>query len=236
MRIIRTEYYFHKFQVDWKGDPASAAENPNIAFAWIIADMPVGAADVPNFHVVDSSPVSKLEDEEREHLIRCMNVFLTSKSDGMAKAVPFSDQESPSPANRQLIEECLESIVVTEQSPIEELSMQQLLARATSWSLGTYLGIADAGNNPALAVITLPLGVIIMGTAAGISKGLEAGLHRAIERRLVGPRQRSPSAPEKTKATPASYRPFGLENGAPPKKSGWPSAFTSPAAATAQPR
>jgi hypothetical protein len=206
MRIIRTEYYFDKFQVDWKGDFASAAENPNIAFAWIIADAPVAAADVPNFHVVDSSPVSKLEDEERENLIRCMNVFLTSKSDGMVNAVPFSDQQTPSPANRQLIEECLESTVVIEQSPIEELSMQQLVARATSWSLGTYLGVTAAASSPALAVITIPLGVIIMGTAAGISRGLEAGLHRAIERRLVGPRQRSPSAPEKTKPKRRSRR------------------------------
>jgi len=199
MRVVRTEYYFDKYQVDWNGDFASATENPNIAFAWIVADAPVGAADVPNFHVVDSSPVSKLEDEERENLVRCMNMFLTSKSDGAAKLAPLSEQHSPSSANRQLIEECLASNVVIEQSPIEELSIKQLLARATSWSLGTYLGEVAVGSSPALLVITLPLGVIIMGTAAGISKGLEAGLHRAIERRLVGPRQRFPSGPEKTK-------------------------------------
>jgi hypothetical protein len=199
MRIMRTEYYFDKFQVDWKGHFDSAAENPNIAFAWIIADAPVAAADVPNFHIVDSSPASKLEEEDQENLIRCMNLFLTSKSDGMAKAVPFSEQLSPSPANRELIEECLESTVVIEQPPIEELSVRQLLARATSWSLGTYPGLAAEGNSPPLLVITISLGVIIMGTAAGISKGLEAGLHRAIERRLVGPRQRSVSTPEKTR-------------------------------------
>jgi hypothetical protein len=199
MRIIRTEYYFDKFQVDWKGDFASATENPNIAFAWVVADAPVGAADIPNFHVVDSSQVSKLEDEERENLIRCMNMFLTSKSDDPDKPVPLSEQQSPSPANRQLIEECLDCTVIIEQSPIEGLSIKQLLARATSWSLGTYLEVVTAGSSPALLVVTVPLGVIIMGTAAGISKGLEAGLHRAIERRLVGPRQRSPSVPEKTK-------------------------------------
>jgi hypothetical protein len=125
-----------------------------------------------------------------------MNMFLTSKSDGAAQLAPLSEQHSPSAANRQLIEECLASNVVVEQSPIEELPIKQLLARATSWSLGTYLAV---GSSPALLVITIPLGVIIMGTAAGISKGLEAGLHRAIERRLVGPRQRFPSAPEKTK-------------------------------------
>jgi hypothetical protein len=199
MRIIRTEYYFDKFQVDWKGDFASSTENPNIAFAWIVADAPVAAADVPNFHVVDSSLGSNLEDQDLENLIKCMNMFLTAKSDGESKPAPLGAQESPSPANRQLIEECLESTVVIEQSPIEELSFKQLLGRATSWSLGTYLGIVVAGGSPALLVITIPLGVIIIGTAAGVSKGLEAGLHRAIERRLVGPRQRSPSPPEKAK-------------------------------------
>jgi hypothetical protein len=48
------------------------------------------------------------------------------------------------------------------------------------------MGLQAAGENHLLMFATVPLGVIIMGTAIGVSKGLEEGLPKRIKQLIGG--------------------------------------------------
>jgi hypothetical protein len=80
-----------------------------------------------------------------------------------------------------------ESIIIERSPPIAE-TLMSLVHGATSTSLGILVGV-NLAPDPYLMVVTVPAGIILMGTALGISKGLERGLAKRVER-VINPAAR----------------------------------------------
>ena len=84
--------------------------------------------------------------------------------------------------NRHIVDFVKNAGVVIEQSPPVAIPFASLLRKASSVTIGTMMGAAVAIDNPPLMFITIPAGIIVVGSAMGVSKGLERGLAKKIER------------------------------------------------------
>jgi len=85
--------------------------------------------------------------------------------------------------------ETVEQGFVVQNSPPEVANLLKLLAKHPSVLIGTYVGSSIADGSLPLLLITVPLGIVVVGSAVGISRGLENGLHKSIEK-LISKRLR----------------------------------------------
>ncbi len=65
--------------------------------------------------------------------------------------------------------------IVVEQSPPQLLSLTELLKKGTGVSIGAYVGLQVASGP--LLFVTVPLGIMIVGVAVGVSDALRIGLY-----------------------------------------------------------
>jgi hypothetical protein len=77
-----------------------------------------------------------------------------------------------------------QSSLVIERSPPQEFSISQIGKAASSITIGTYIGMSIAPTGSPLLFITVPFGIIVVGAAVGVSRALENGLNKSIERML----------------------------------------------------
>jgi hypothetical protein len=89
---------------------------------------------------------------------------------------------APSIRNPEHVEFLLDANIVIERSPPEWAPLKMLIRNSNTITVGTMVGAA-ALTYP-LMLITVPVGIIIVGAARGISKGLENGLNKRIEKAL----------------------------------------------------
>jgi hypothetical protein len=79
-----------------------------------------------------------------------------------------------------IVKQLLAEKVVIETSPPIAETLAHFLHNATSISLGVLLG-TGLTHDPTVMMITIPAGMILMGAAMGITKGLERGLAKRVE-------------------------------------------------------
>jgi hypothetical protein len=79
--------------------------------------------------------------------------------------------------------------IVIERSPPVAQALSSFLHGATSVSLGALVGM-NMTDSPYLMMITIPAGVIVMGTALGVSRGLQQGLQKRVEKFVNPPKKR----------------------------------------------
>lgn len=72
--------------------------------------------------------------------------------------------------------------VIVENSPPSELDWRTLTKTASAISVGTYIGLQIVPTGSPLLLISVPVGIIAVGSAVGISRGLENGLNKSIEK------------------------------------------------------
>ena len=84
-------------------------------------------------------------------------------------------------ANPGVVEFLLRSDIVLEGSPPFPLPMVKIAKGGAAVVIGTFLGWGFADGNYPLMFVTIPTGIIVIGSAIGISKGLENGLNKWIE-------------------------------------------------------
>ncbi len=65
--------------------------------------------------------------------------------------------------------------IVVEQSPTQLLSLTEFLKKGTGVSIGAYVGLQVASGP--LLFVTVPLGIMIVGVAVGVSDALRIGLY-----------------------------------------------------------
>lgn len=97
------------------------------------------------------------------------------------------------------VEKLLNESIVLERSPPITETLAHLFHSATSTSLGVLVGM-HISPDPLLMLVTVPGGILLMGAAFGVSKGLERGLSKAIEGRIVAaasPNTKRDKAPPK---------------------------------------
>ncbi len=70
-----------------------------------------------------------------------------------------------------------------ENSPPFSFSLKVLLDKANTplW-IGTFIGGAAAWGHPVLLFVTVPGGIIVISSASGIGRAMDAGLNRALDR------------------------------------------------------
>jgi len=82
-------------------------------------------------------------------------------------------------AGYDLIQDLLKGdTIVIEQSPPDLTSLANFLRNATGVAIGAYMGVDTATSIgiPLLMFVTVPFGMLIVGTAAGVGTALELGL------------------------------------------------------------
>ena len=179
MRVLRTEFYFDaKDMRSFRGGPA-VEENFGIAAAFFKVEAAIGdSLDVKN--VFDGQLLLNQHGPAAQFAIP---MFLESLFRGIRE-----------PRDALIIRKSMEfapyldffnsSTVVVEQSPPTGLEWQLMVKSASSVTIGTYIGLAVAPSGSPLLLLTVPAGIIAVGTAVGISRGLENGLNKTIERLL----------------------------------------------------
>lgn len=84
--------------------------------------------------------------------------------------------------NRQFSNFILDSDIVYESSPPKGIQVRQIIKSATGAGIGLYLGIN--GPSEPLLFVSVPFGVILMGSAFGVAKAFEKGINRVVERKF----------------------------------------------------
>jgi hypothetical protein len=144
--------------------------NSGIAVAWIKADTSkLSLSELDSFNSIEQFD-GKVDDDQ---LIR----FLGAAIQETVQLTPKIEEQ-----NLALVVSLLNEEIVVQSSPVDAIPLGKLLGGATAASIGTGVGVLAAGGNPLLMIVTIPAGIIIIGSAIGISKGLENGLRVAVER------------------------------------------------------
>jgi hypothetical protein len=165
MRVIRTELYNDDVQHEYK----ISTTNLGVSFAWfnmeelaypideIITPIVHNASnEIPRFLDIILQGVETRDFEKRLHDGRLFN--------------------------KPIVDYLMHYPVVVERSPPEAIPFGVILKNSSSSVIGTMIGVAAAHENTALLFVTVPAGIIVVGSAFGIAKGLERGLAGKIEK------------------------------------------------------
>jgi hypothetical protein len=179
MRILRTEMYFDSSEL--RGLDASES-NPGVAVAFAMPDG--GQTEGIGERLLLSWYAGPSLSEEM------FDVFLDIALRGLSDQAAHDAWSQPVPVvlNKEHVKFLGDANIVVEQSPPEWATLKSLVARGSGITVGTMLG--TLGLTYPLLFFTVPMGIIIVGAARGISKGLEGGLNQMIQRALR-PRRRS---------------------------------------------
>jgi hypothetical protein len=91
--------------------------------------------------------------------------------------------------NQSIVNYVLAADIVIEQSPPTAVTLASLLKGSGAVAIGTYIGLGLAQGSFPLMLVTVPFGIVVVGSAVGVSQGLQNGLNKAIER-AISPRKR----------------------------------------------
>jgi len=84
--------------------------------------------------------------------------------------------------NSQIVAFVENQTIITERSPPVAEIFGEVVKKASSVTLGAYLGWKTSSDNPVLLWLTVPAGIIVVGSAVGIARGFEKGLNKSIQR------------------------------------------------------
>ncbi|MGH6925094.1 MAG: hypothetical protein ACRED5_15275 [Propylenella sp.] len=194
MRVIRTEMYFEPSKATTAGRLALKKRllwpvmayfsidmhslNPGVGIAWFNLGKDATAAVEGLTAQRAVKIIHELGPDDKEAAVQ---LFLqTVIAGGTIRDWQLSRQWNS--ANRDLAAYVMRQEVVLEESPPFAVPLELLVKQSAKIAIGTIIGVGAAGGNYPLMFITVPVGIIVIGSAIGISKGLENGLNRSIER------------------------------------------------------
>lgn len=175
MRVIRTEMYFDSSVVKSK----THERNPGVAAAWFKAD--VGTLDAHDLFELFSDKYAKIAPEDKSSAVKFFTDMAVQsvRSSEVDEALTSGDWKI---ANEQIVKFVVNSDILYENSPAEWTHLLSLVAKAgASVTIGTFLGFGVADGNYPLMFLTIPTGIIVIGAAIGVSRGLENGLNKYVE-------------------------------------------------------
>jgi len=183
MRVLRTEIYFDADTVTVKFETKLREPNPGVTAAW--------------FRMEDAEPLSigeleSLCDEKYSRIIpkQAADIFdvfadLAVQNVRSERAQDILNEVLAKGgyrvANPGVVEFLLKTDIVLEGSPPFPLPMVKIAKGGAAVVIGTFLGWGIADGNYPLMFVTIPAGIVVIGSAIGISKGLENGLNKWIE-------------------------------------------------------
>jgi hypothetical protein len=177
MRVIRTEMFFE--EVDDIGPAVSEAAkmNPGIGIAFFNA-----AVGFP-FHGILKKPI--LYDKANDREVRR---FLDLSVRGIERSYgrPHSKYWQADIRNVAIVDYILNANIVVEQSPPEWASFKTLVSKSPGIAIGTFVGSQWAGTHPELMIVTVPIGILVVSSAIGVSEALKNGLNKKLESFFTG--------------------------------------------------
>jgi hypothetical protein len=188
VRVIRTEFYFDKQDVI----KLERDINPGIGVAFFNLD-PEDHVPVEEFVNIfkDFSVSAATPQAVMNFLDVSLRGLQVQDPEFSADLSVFDDLNSPITAS------VFESTVIIEQSPPMGIPFGELAKRSTALGIGTFIGFGLAAGSFPLMIITVPVGIIVVGAAVGVSKGLENGLDKWIRDFLEPRKQALPPKPKK---------------------------------------
>ena len=182
MRVITTWMYFDQSQI--KGDggfgrPRGRGEEPEpgIGVAWFGGDTTT-LGDIVNLKIFRRLSGWRGEQSLTEEFLRdCLDLFVMD-----AEEFEFSRPER-SMKNPEVVDYLLTQPIVIERSPPFQITLKGLLTSTNLpvW-IGTYMGWSVAPEHSILLFVTVPGGIIVVSSAAGLASALAAGLSKSIKR------------------------------------------------------
>ncbi len=179
MRVIRTEMYFDKTDLRL---PSTRPRNPGVAVAWFKTN------DEEVVPEIDQSLIFRhLERYPREDgvLRRFIDISIQGQHRWIGGSVEGRELQNP-----HYVQFVLSADIVLERSPPTSEKLNQLFHGGSAITIGTAIGMGLSGGSYPLMLVTVPGGIILMGAAIGVSKGLQNGLNKKIEKAISGSKTR----------------------------------------------
>jgi hypothetical protein len=182
MRVVTTWMYFDSPDVKFerpRSRPRGRGEEPDpgVGVAWFGGDTTT-LGDIDNLKVFRRLPGPRHEESLTEQLLTdSLDLFLAD-----AEEFEFTRPER-SLKNASVVNYLLTQPIVIERSPPLHVSLKGLLTSTNLpvW-IGTYMGWAIAPEHSVLLFITIPGGIIVVSSAAGLAEALAAGLSKSVKR------------------------------------------------------
>jgi hypothetical protein len=184
MRVIRTELYFDEktIRTDKRRSRFRALhfprENSGLAFVWFRGDA------VGPYEDIWASDWFRGKEIGYTKLENAIDLLLQDVAgDEIWSLLDVIDAAR----NRDIVEYVYDQDVVIEQSPPKAVKFKDLLKSSnTALLIGAYIGQATAGDNPALLLLTVPGGIIVVGSALGVADAMADGLNKHVKRLFGG--------------------------------------------------
>jgi hypothetical protein len=178
MRVIRTEMYFSEEDIfGLNRRRTSHARNPGLGFAWLRTDRPARGIDE-----------QLLEDRHFDRQEGAATAFLDLAIRGYERSETISQPNAYFGAtyNQSIVQSVMNGNIVIENSPPDAVTFRSLLAKAPGVAIGTMVGMKAAGDTSLLMLLTVPTGIVVCSSAIGVSKALEKGLNKVVEKVIKG--------------------------------------------------
>lgn len=182
MRILTTWMYFDSSQVaaepPWGGRRRGRGEEPEpgIGVAWCAGDTTT-LMPISNLKIFRTLPGQEREEFNEEIFRNYLDAFLMD-----AEEFEFSRPER-SLKNPTIVDYILAQPIVIERSPPFHVNLKGLITTTNLpvW-IGTYMGWSVVPDHSILLFITVPGGIIIVSSAAGLANALSSGLSTSVKR------------------------------------------------------
>lgn len=184
MRVLTTWMYFDRSQIRngrprrFRGRPAEELD-PGIGVAWFAGDTTTLMEPIHNLKAF--RPLRGHQEERNSlsenNLRSYVELFLRD-----ADEFEFDGPEDLL-ENEQIVEYVITQPIVIERSPPIHITLSGLL-KSTNLPLwiGTYMGWSVVPDHSVLLFITVPGGIIVVGSAVDLASALGAGLSKSIKR------------------------------------------------------
>jgi hypothetical protein len=184
MRVIRTGLYFNDVESEYRSlrqmllGRASSAKNRNIDynvdFAWFnLSNEGLGSGDFILNAPRDSFTEPFIADA-KDRVPRFLDIVVQGSERRNFKNRILAERV----VNREIVESILDSPIIIERLPQEAITFASILKGASSVTIGL---IRVATGHYPLMFVAIPMGVIVVGSAIGITKGLQNGLQKEVE-------------------------------------------------------
>jgi hypothetical protein len=179
MRVIRTEIYFDDVNGASRR-PRSRMRgsredkyNHGLAFAWFRSDEP-GPFDIKN---VKAFSVKEIALDQVRPILDALLRDRDGRDIELDEGLFAERIENP-----DLIDFIYKQTIILEQSPPEAVRFKDLLKRTNApIYAGTFMGAGLSHDYPALMIITIPLGIIVVSSALGVADAMAAGLNKRVK-------------------------------------------------------
>lgn len=193
MRVIVTEMYFDNSLVKWTDNKEQ--KNPGLAAAWLrVDDRGLGEERFSGaeptgdelYGLLDQKFARFPSKEPEKDFLFLADLSIQNVPSERADEL-LSTFHARRLYNYEIANSVLDADIVYENSPPIAKQLRKLLQKTPGAAIGTFLGyqVVPTGCEP-LMFFTVPLGIIVIGSATGVATALHNGLNKWVEGKFKG--------------------------------------------------